>query len=697
MENIIREAIKNHGLNKLKSGSDFWVYTNLDGVLKDSEGKVMPKEQEIKIREWHNLDKNLPIYAIFYCIGVKTGNFFTASRTYHISSCILKGRISFRTIIDTEGWDKTENAEGFIGFSLIEEVTCEKISFDDEMANPNSRFIHYDPVNWSLHHMRFHILNENLYITISRIYFCNYDISEALNDLLKNRDKYYEKLYQEIIRLKEEEKYEELIDLAEKKYNKGEIPFQKYYFYIIDSLLQLKRYDEANDRFDSFQEEFNLYSIEDDNFDNIALYYLFTREILAITCKIYDDIYYIALCYQDLNEKSSKDFSKEKNDNYNTYITNFNKIDSNNRRIITTSKTTQLFKSDHITLLNIDNLPDIKFPITHPKQDHTYICHPYKTDTYLPIEEYDYELLNDRINEFCYLLQCLGAISISIENVKGESSDAYSHTNIQCNVEGKYKIISAKANAEFDGREKDFSQSTLKIERNQHFNPTKKPFVPEDLVWYPHQVAWQRLVQQRMNGNLLNHSEYLSSSEQKIISNSEMVKINGELDALFAGIKGGAEFNMEYNIENNNEMEWRVNVTFKPMEEFNEDSYGHNDALPVNESLQIEESITDDKEQQYMEEIRFMLDDNGMIDERERMMLDRMINVLGISPERAQQLEMLVLSENELTREEKEYLEKYKVFIENGEVSDRERQMLIRFANLLGISEERALELEKQA
>ena len=98
-----------------------------------------------------------------------------------------------------------------------------------------------------------------------------------------------------------------------------------------------------------------------------------------------------------------------------------------------------------------------------------------------------------------------------------------------------------------------------------------------------------------------------------------------------------------------------------------------------------------------MEEVRFMLEDNGVIDERERMMLDRMINVLGISPERAQQLEMLVSSENGLTKEEKEYLEKYKVFIENGEVSDRERQMLIRFANLLGISEERALELEKQA
>jgi len=204
-------------------------------------------------------------------------------------------------------------------------------------------------------------------------------------------------------------------------------------------------------------------------------------------------------------------------------------------------------------------------------------------------------------------------------------------------------------------------------------------------------------VQQRMNGNLLSHSEYMSSSEQKIISNSELSDINAELNHLFTSIKGGRKTHTEQNIENNKEVEWRVNVTFKPMEEFNDDSYRYTTALPVNKPLQIEESITDDKEQQYMEEVRFMLEDNGVIDERERMMLDRMINVLGISPERAQQLEMLVSSENGLTKEEKEYLEKYKVFIENGEVSERERQMLIRFANLLGISEERALELEKQA
>ena len=693
MENIIQEIIKNHGLDKL--GNDYsMVYTNLDGVLRNYKGEIIPKEQEIKIREWHNLDKKQPIYVIFYGIGIKDGDFFMAERTYHISCCILEDGISFRTIINTSGWDKEKDAFGFLEFSLIEDVTCEEINFDDEMKSPNARFIHYDPVDWALHHMRFHILNENIYISVSRIYFCNYDISEALNDLLKNRNKYYKKLEQEFETLMNENKFEELINLTEKAYNKGDIPFQKYYFNIIISLLDLKRYNEAKDLFCSFEARFNQYSKEEYDYDNVEYIYFLTRRFLHEAC---GDAYLAALDCQHLNKISSEDFSKEKNDNYNTYIANFNEIDPKDRKVITISRTTQLFKSDHITLLNMDNHPNINFPITHPKQDHTYICHPYKTDTYLPIEDYDNELLNDRISEFCYLLECLGATSISIENVKGENSDASSHKNTQWNAGVKVKVTSVGVNGEKDVNARNYSKSTLKIERNQHLNPTQKPFVPEGLVWYPHQVAWQRLVQQRMNGNLLSHSEYMSSSEQKIISNSEMSDINAELNHLFTSIKGGRKTHTEHNIENNKEVEWRVNVTFKPMEEFNDDSYRYTTALPVNEPLQIEESITDDKEQQYMEEIRFMLDDNGMIDERERMMLDRMINVLGISPERAQQLEMLILSENGLTKEEKEYLEKYKVFIENGEVSDRERQMLIRFANLLGISEERALELEKQA
>ena len=696
MENIIRNAIQEFGLNNLTGG----VYTNLDGYLRDNYGNIMPRNLEARIRGEHNLSKNEPIYAIFSVVKETEGDFWTAKRTYHISSCILDAGITFRFITHTEGWDKDEDTSFGIPFSAIEKITIEKLDLNSDENNPNAYY--FSPLAWDDYCLRFYDLEDCSYSNVPCCYFAHYDISGALDYILECREhsfqqdsEYCENLYNEFDRLENEEKYQELFDLTQEV--SEQIPPHIYYYNIIKALICLERDEEAFDYYNSFKEYFQQYSEEEENYNEVASFFYYIEAFGFQFCGDYNQAYWAALDYQYLNEISDGDYSNGKIECYNKYIENFNEIDPNDRKVITISRTAQLFKSDHITLLNMDNYPNIKFPITHPKQDHTYICHPYKTDTYLPIEDYDNELLHDRISEFCYLLECLGATSISIENVKGENSDASSHKNTQWNAGVNLKVTSVNANGENDTNSRNYSKSTLKIERNQHLNPTQKPFVPENLVWFPHQIAWQRLVQQRMNGNLLSHSEYMSSSEQKIISNSEISDINAELNHLFTSIKGGRKTHTEHNIENNNEMEWRVNVTFKPMEEFNDDSYGYTATLPVNEPLQIEESITDDKEQQYMEEVRFMLEDNGVIDERERMMLDRMINVLGISPERAQQLEMLVSSENGLTKEEKEYLEKYKVFIENGEVSDRERQMLIRFANLLGISEERALELEKQA
>ncbi len=399
----------------------------------------------------------------------------------------------------------------------------------------------------------------------------------------------------------------------------------------------------------------------------------------------------------------------------------------------------------------MNNLPAVNFPITHPKQDHTYICHPYKTDSYLPIENYDYELLNDRINEFCYLLQCLGATSIFIENIKGESNDTNTHSDSKLNLEAGIRSSSGKINVENEHRGRDYSKSMLKIGREQQFNPIRSPYVPEGLVWFPHEATWHRLVQQRLEGSLLNHSEYMSSTEHKILSNSEISNINGELNLLFTSIKGGYKSDNNSNIETNQEVEWRINVTFKPIEQFGNESRiieispiqeltEHKEPFTSKEIQYMEEvkfALEDDaaiddqerrmlnemqktlgipaeraqelekeainaifsfnpNEQKYIEEIKFMLEDDGMIDEQERKILDNMLDVLNISPERARQLEVIVLNKGDLTKEEKEYLVKAKSFISDGAISDRERRMLNRLANLLGISEQRAVELENQ-
>ena len=97
-------------------------------------------------------------------------------------------------------------------------------------------------------------------------------------------------------------------------------------------------------------------------------------------------------------------------------------------------------------------------------------------------------------------------------------------------------------------------------------------------------------------------------------------------------------------------------------------------------------------EKEYIEALKDCLMD-GEISERERRLLERLRVKCGISPERSIDLEKQ-LTEPQLTAEEKEYFEAYHEACEDGQLSDKERRMLNRLRDMLGITEERAKEIE---
>ena len=104
-------------------------------------------------------------------------------------------------------------------------------------------------------------------------------------------------------------------------------------------------------------------------------------------------------------------------------------------------------------------------------------------------------------------------------------------------------------------------------------------------------------------------------------------------------------------------------------------------------------SISED-EQEYLEEVKMCLEEDNEISPRERRLLDRLRNKLNISEERAKELEES-LKAPQLTEDEQEYLEEYKLCMEeDGEISSKERRLLDRLRDKLGINVERAKELE---
>lgn len=84
---------------------------------------------------------------------------------------------------------------------------------------------------------------------------------------------------------------------------------------------------------------------------------------------------------------------------------------------------------------------------------------------------------------------------------------------------------------------------------------------------------------------------------------------------------------------------------------------------------------------------------DGEIGASERRLLNKLRVKLGISEERAEKLEAS-LQKPQLTEEEQEYLEAYQDAMEDGIIPDKERRLLDKLMKMNNISEERAKEIE---
>jgi len=120
--------------------------------------------------------------------------------------------------------------------------------------------------------------------------------------------------------------------------------------------------------------------------------------------------------------------------------------------------------------------------------------------------------------------------------------------------------------------------------------------------------------------------------------------------------------------------------------------------ISVERAKELEASLLNphltEEEQQYLDTVKEFLSDESELTPRERKMLDRIRESLGINEERGREIESMV-SKPQLTEEEQQYISGLKDLIsDETAVTPRERKLLDKMRQSLGIGEERANELE---
>lgn len=135
-----------------------------------------------------------------------------------------------------------------------------------------------------------------------------------------------------------------------------------------------------------------------------------------------------------------------------------------------------------------------------PQKGNLYLLHPYRRHVAYPISHAYGALLEDKVNELVRILQHLGAEKIEIFNEALHADPAIE-----------------------TGRKADFVYE---------LQPTQRPHIPSDVVWYPYEAEWQRMVKQRMQGAIFS-TEFICSIEQlPTLSDEELDLIDKDLLAL---------------------------------------------------------------------------------------------------------------------------------------------------------------------
>lgn len=366
------------------------------------------------------------------------------------------------------------------------------------------------------------------------------------------------------------------------------------------------------------------------------------------------------------------------------YVEHFLEIPYQERKVLFVTDGYSTLEQNSIAVLHINELDNLTFPIGHPMVNQLYVAHPLIQNHYIPFENYEVELIQDRVREFCSLMEGMGATSITVgyQQFNVSESESYANTNALAAVGMKFYSAQASVNQQETNK---FMQSLgQSLNLHQTYNPFQQPFIPDNLIWYPQEPTWQRLVEQRLRGSITSHTESIETNKTQVINNDSLSEIQAELQVLLSNANLEISTSTSETLKQHDNVVLQIHVEFAPLWSLGQTEY---------QEIPSQESELTENEQEYLEMFQeAIVDGNGQITNSARNLLGKYASSLGITTHRATQLEQMYLPS--FTTEEKEFIEEVRTVIdEDGELTNMSIRLLYKLATKLGISEQRAEEL----
>ncbi len=316
------------------------------------------------------------------------------------------------------------------------------------------------------------------------------------------------------------------------------------------------------------------------------------------------------------------------------YVKVFAKFPPSRRKFICFTDKIQAM-GNNILVLPMGKVPNgLIFPEGLPKKNVIYEVHPFKPNHYLSLENFDYDLFRDKISEFKWILENLGAkkIKLSIEN--GHTQRDYSKNNRSVSGGVDVKGVTGNASYKKDISGEKYQELKTSLEENNEFLPgVESPHLPalDKLVWYPHLEDWQKKVESRLSGRANAFEIAFSSHSAYSLSEQMVTELEAEMKYLMTKGNVGVSVEKDYRINRTESQIWRISVEFYPLSVYQQSNIAQTASSVGLTAV----------EQSYIDTYKECLND-GTISSRERKLLDRISAQAGISSSRVAELEAMI-------------------------------------------------------
>jgi len=161
---------------------------------------------------------------------------------------------------------------------------------------------------------------------------------------------------------------------------------------------------------------------------------------------------------------------------------------------------------------------NFELPFGHPQKKVIYAGHPFNNKIYYTFANFHKDLVNSQIIEASNLLTALGATEIELlieigqqQNVGGDIETGifdedvtakFRKTRDEKGNRTKITEISPKSFFGFEAHKVD--DLHYKVGMKDTFKKSdKKPYIPDNLIWYHQNTLWQHVVKQRLENGLI--------------------------------------------------------------------------------------------------------------------------------------------------------------------------------------------------